>query len=91
MLVQIFINDNIIYVNFDNKLINNYNEDLKLYDAILDDEFICELYNECAEAYPNNNWYDIVCDRIEYYEDHIKAYVSTFSNTNSDVNDNLLL
>jgi hypothetical protein len=33
--------------------------------------------------------YDIVCDRIEYYEDHIKAYVSTFSNTNSDVNDNL--
>jgi hypothetical protein len=67
MLVQIFINDNIIYVNFDNKLINNYNEDLKLYDAILDDKFICELYNECAQAYPNNNWALTVHNFFTFY------------------------
>ncbi len=79
MLVKIFINNEMILSNFDDQLITNYNEDPNL-----DETFISELYSECARAFPDNDWYDIVCDGIEYCDDYIKAYVSTFSNNNSD-------
>ena len=38
-----------------------------------------DLYDMVCEHFPNNEWDDIICDDVEYCEDHINIYVSTYT------------
>jgi hypothetical protein len=38
-----------------------------------------DLYAMVYEQFPHNEWDEIVCDDIQYYDDHIDITVSTYT------------
>jgi hypothetical protein len=45
---------------------------------VFEDDDTSEIYNIVCKAFPNNDWEDMCCDNIKYFDDFIECHVSVF-------------
>lgn len=61
-------------VNLSGKLDEKLNLDIDHME--LYDQGVEELYNLILNHFPENDWEDLCCNSIEYYEDYIECYLT---------------